>query len=43
MNVLPIVQTLGIYAVQDEATRASGWRSLSQDVQLRDALAVARR
>ena len=34
---------LGIYAVQDEATRASGWRSLSQDVQLRDALAVARR
>ena len=31
---------LGIYAVADEAVRASGWRGLAQDVQLRDALAV---
>ena len=34
---------LGIYAVADEAVRACGWRGLAQDVQLRDALAVAKR
>ena len=34
---------LGIYAVIDEAVRAHGWRELAQNVQLRDALAVAKR